>query len=192
MSNEIGMLEDTFTLGDITLSLEDLAGTDMDQVSEFRFEGTPEGIFLMRYLKGEITAVGEKENRKPVVRFELEIREIQELADKTIKIEDWLGKKHLETIWISDVVRDMGQAKALLADTGVGAEMPRGAKFQDWLDACPGHEFWCMVKHRKNPKNTDQVFVQIVRDKNKLRPVKKEIPQATQAGGAPASAQAAA
>jgi len=152
-------------IGEVEVSLADLAGVDMSDVQEVRSSVIPAGKFHFRIKDSEMKAVestnkedpqGAKIN-KPVIRFELEAQNCFSLVDDTLDPEDHINDKHYETFWINDLKKDLGRVKAFLVDIGIDGNKP----LNDLLAEAHGMEFVGDITHSKKKDNPDEFWVNL-------------------------------
>jgi len=153
------------TIGDVEVSLADLAGVDMTEVQEVRSSVTPAGKFHFRIDETEMKAQeatnkddpqGAKIN-KPVIQFVLKAQNCFSLVDDALDPEDYVEAKHTETFWINDLKKDLGRVKAFLVDIGIDGNKP----LTDLLAEAHGMEFVADITHVKNKDNPDRVWVNL-------------------------------
>jgi hypothetical protein len=158
------MSEDTVVkIGDEDVSLADIAGVDMSQVEEFRFENTPKGIYQWVCKNAEVVKLG----NKPAIRYELEASNVIALSDDSLDPDKYVGHKHNEAIFITDLEKDIGRAKAFMIDAGFEGS----GTLQELLDQFVGHEFISAIGHRKDKNDTDKVYANI--DYGKVKPLEE-------------------
>lgn len=154
------------TVGDgDQISLADLAGIDMADVVENRGpEPLPAGVYEFTVKEAELKTRESKGVNKPVVELKLEVASCLVLVNSELAPEDYEGQLHFETIWITDVAKDLGRVKALMVDAGLEGSGP----VNDLLMSFIGHNFIAPIKHRKNPNDADIIYANI--DSKKVRP----------------------
>lgn len=152
--------------GEQAVTLETLGDFDVSQVEEFRRTTSlkvPEGIIefrIMEHLLEELEWFDKKKDMSvvsPVVRLEVEVIGVRNLKDKTIEHETAIGMGLRDLSFITNLVEDVGQVKAFLADIGMQAD----GKFSDLLDQSVGMEFVCVVWHKKDSTDTAKSYANI-------------------------------
>lgn len=147
---------------EIELSLEDIAGIDMGDVEEFNgFENLPAGIFDFAVKDAGLETVETKDGIKAVIFFSLEVEKVHVLVDDAIDPDSIIGSLHRETVWINDIEKGVGQAKAVMTNAGFTAK----GKLEDLLDAFCGSKFTAPIKHTKNKNDPDIVYANLVTKK---------------------------
>lgn len=152
-------MSETFTVKndgeDVDVGLADIAGIDMSSVEEFEggFEPTPKGVYHFRCKDAGLDEVADK----PVIYFESEVVECLGLVSEEKSAEDMAGWVHKETIFIQDLAKGVGQAKAIMTNSGFKGS---GA-LSEMLDAFVGHEFIAPISQRKDKNDTDRVYANI-------------------------------
>lgn len=156
------MTEETMVkIGDEDVSLADIGGVDMSEVEEFRFENTPKGIYQWKCTNAEILKLGDK----PAIKYNLEATNVISLSDDSKDPEKYIGHKHDEAIFITDLEKDIGRAKAFMVDAGFEGS----GTLQELLDQFIGHEFVSAISHRKDKNDTDKIYANI--DYGKVKPL---------------------
>ena len=142
--------------GELEVSLEDIAGIDMNAVEAFEggFEPTPKGVFLFDAKDAGLDTITVENVDKAVIYFELEVAECYALVDDSIEPESLIGWKHRETIFISDLSKSVGQAKAIMQNAGFTGS----GTLVEMLDAFCGSQFISPIKHRKDKNDTDKIY----------------------------------
>lgn len=153
------MSEDTVKIGDENVNLADIAGVDMADVKEFRFENTAKGIYQFKVLDSGLKKLGEK----AAAVFQLEITNCFAVTDDTKQPEDMIGVKHQEAIFITDAEKDLGRIKAFMVDSGLTGS----GTLTELMDQFVGTEFVAPVVQRKDKNDTDKVYSNL--DYNKIK-----------------------
>ena len=74
-------------------------------------------------------------------------------------------RQHYESIFITDLQRDLGKAKAIMTDAGYEGEGP----LQELLDGFVGHKMVAGIRHSKNKNDPESPYVNL--DLKKIGPV---------------------
>lgn len=149
------------------IDLADIANIDMDGIEAFEggFEPTPVGVYQFNCMDAGIKQI----NSKGVIYFELEVEAVHALKEGGAEeAEKLLGWKHEETIFITDVKKSVGQAKAIMQNAGFVGQ----GKLEDILDAFVGTSFLSPTKQRKDPNDADKIYSNLV--VKKITPVPTE------------------
>ncbi len=156
-----------------TVSLADIAGIDMNAIEAFEggFEPTPKGVFLFDVKDAGLDTITSNDVDKAVIYFEMEVAECYALLDDNIETESLVGWKHRETIYISDLAKSVGQAKAIMQNAGFSGS----GTLEQMLDAFCGSQFVAPVKHRKDKNDTDKIYSNIVVSKITPPPVVEQV-----------------
>ena len=112
---------------------------------------------------------------KAVIFFELEAIEVYALVDDSIEPDSLVGWKHRETIFISDLAKSVGQAKAIMQNAGFSGS----GTLEQMLDAFCGSEFISPIKQRKDKNDTDKIYANLVVGKITPVPSQPEEAEAT-------------
>ena len=138
------------------VSLADIAGIDMNNVEAFEggFEPTPKGVYLFEVKDAGLDTV----NDKAVIYFECEVAAVYALVDDDKDPESMIGWKHRESIFVGDLAKSVGQAKAIMQNAGFTGS----GTLEQMLDAFCGSQFVAPVKQRKDKNDTDKVYGNIV------------------------------
>jgi len=150
---------------EMSVSLADIAGMDMAQVEEFEggFDPTPKGVYHFRCKDAELTQIDFKDKKtgedvtRAIIQFDMEIVNVLAFVDDGINVNDWIEKVHQETVFITDVAKGVGQAKAIMTNAGFTGN----ASLQELLDAFVGTEFDAPIAHRKNKDDPDVIHANI-------------------------------
>ena len=167
-------MSDQVLVGNDVVDLLDIAGFDMSAVAEVRSTRLPKGRYHLRCEEAKLEAIESKKDgqpvKKPGVKFVLDVTNVVQLvddrdnpppADPTILV----GKKHIETFFITDPAQDLGRIKAFMVDCGyTGA-----GTLQEMLADFVGTQFDAVIAHRKNKDDPDIVYVNI--DRSKIKPL---------------------
>ena len=160
---------------EMEVGLADIAGIDMNNVEAFEggFEPTPKGVYLWEVKDGGIEEI----NGKAVIYFELEAQECYALVDDEREPEAMIGWKHREAIFVSDLAKSVGQAKAIMQNAGFTGS----GKLDEMLDAFCGSQFISPIRHQRDKNDTDRIYAKLL--VGKITP-----PQQTEAASEPAQA----
>ena len=141
---------------EMEVSLADIAGIDMNDVEAFEggFEPTPKGVYLWEVKDAGLDTI----NEKAVIYFECECVECYTVLDDEKTEEQMAGWKHRETIFVSDLAKSVGQAKAIMQNAGFTGS----GSLTDMLDAFCGSQFIAPVKQRRDKNDTDRVYANLV------------------------------
>lgn len=161
---------------DQEVSLADIAGIDMNNVEAFEggFEPTPKGVYRFDVKDAGLDTM----NDKAIIYFDTEVAEVYALVDDDKDPESLIGWKHRETIWISDLAKSVGQAKAIMQNAGFTGS----GTLEQMLDAFCGSQFVAPVKQRKDKNDTDKVYANIVVGKITPPPVAEATQEAAKPG----------
>ena len=144
---------------EIELGLADIAGIDMNEVAEFEgFEATPKGLYDWEVKDAGLDTVETQNGNKGIIYFDLEATNCHALINDDRDPESMVGTKHRETIFIGDVAKSVGQAKAIMTNSGFVGK----GKLDEMLDAFCGHAFTAPIKQRKDKNDTDKVYANLV------------------------------
>lgn len=148
MNDKVSMV--TFDGEEVDLAR--IAGLDMDQVKEVRFEDRPAGTYHMKVIEAVLTALG-KDNPMPAVVVKCQVQNCLSLLDGS-DTQKQISKEHRETFFMKDG-DGIGRLKAFLVDTGFKGT----GTLKSLLDQFHGHEFMGVIKHTKDKNDTDRVYV---------------------------------
>ena len=149
------------------VSLMDIAGIDMSGVEEVRSTTFPAGLFEFKCTEAKLDVRESKKGDKAVVAFTLETMNVKTLVSETdnngksINPEDLIGRKHVETFWITNPAEDLGRVVAFLNDTGLQAT----GSLQELLDAMVDHSFQAVMSNKKDKNDSDIVYANLNRTK---------------------------
>ena len=145
---------------EMEVGLADIAGIDMNAVEAFEggFEATPKGVYVWEVKDAGIKPQDSQKGKKATIYFELECQQCLALVDDDRDEESMIGWKHIETIWIGDLAKSVGQAKAICQNAG----FEHKGSLEEMLDAFCGHQFVSPIKQRKDKNDTDIVYSNLV------------------------------
>ena len=154
-------------IGDETVDLAQLAGVDMTELQEVRSMVLPAGQMLFKVLDAKLEAKEVADRRdeaeegakinKPVISFELEVMDCMALVKDDIEPGSVVGRKHHNSIWITDIKTELGRAKAFLADIGVNC----AGGLKDLLTEAHGIEFVSDVTNTKDKNDPDRIYANL-------------------------------
>ncbi len=152
------------------VSLADLAGIDMNNVDAFEggFEPTPKGVFRFECKDAGLDIVETKNGDSATIYFDCEVQEVYALLDDSEDPEKLMGLNHRESIFVSDLAKSVGQAKAIMQNAGFSGS----GTLEQMQDAFCGHQFIAPIKHRKDKNDTDRVYANLV--VKKITPVPQD------------------
>lgn len=162
------------------VSLADIAGIDMTSVEAFEggFEPTPKGVFLFDVKDAGLDQLETKNGQSAIIYFDTEVAECYTLVDDEKDADSMVGWKHRETIFVGDLAKSVGQAKAVMQNAGFTGS----GTLEQMLDAFCGSQFIAPVKHRKDKNDTDRVYANIVVGKITPPPVAEATQEAAKPG----------
>ena len=166
------MSDDTYTIKqgneEMEVSLADIAGIDMNDVEEFEggFEPTPVGVYTLGCRDAGLDELA----GKAVIYFTFEIEVCHAIIEgDSGKDEDSIiGWEHKETIFIGDLAKSVGQAKAIMSKAGFRGQ----GSLQELLDEFVGTSFIAPIKHRTDKNDKDRIYSNIVI--KKIQPATRE------------------
>lgn len=132
------------------LSLAEIAGVDINEVKEVRFELLPLMLAHWQLNSCKLEIVGQK--NKPAITIEAEVLLCENVvgdASPDAK-EKQVGKKHREAFFINKP-EDIGRFKAFAVDAGVEINGP--AKLEDLMASMTGMRFAGKIRHQTDLKN---------------------------------------
>lgn len=139
------------------ISLAELAGLNMDDIEEVRFEVLPKGLSaVFRNKSADIVKMGEK----PAISLTYEVMKIfgetEEMND-----ENMVGKEHQELFFLSgkEPLKVLGMMKAHMSDAGFSAS----GELQDVLDKYQSHMCKAVIKHTVNKDDEDRPYARMDR-----------------------------
>lgn len=140
---------------EVELSLEDISGIDMSTVEEFEggFEATPVGVYAFLVKDAKIDEVADK----PVIQFELEVIGCDAISSETKDEQSIIGWTHRETIFVNDIAKSVGQAKAIMSHAG----FTKNGALKDLLDEFCGYKFTSAVKNTKDKNDPDKIYANL-------------------------------
>lgn len=147
-------MSDLIKVGDMELSLADLAGLDMSTVAEYRVSAFPQGTFAWRGILAEIRPIDTQDGKKAAIVFEAECTQVYAVADESVDADSLIGRKHQESFFLNDLQKGLGAAKAFMVDCG----MSGSGALTELLTQFTGHEFGAQVKHRKDKNDPDKIY----------------------------------
>lgn len=166
-------MNDLASVSDTAFSLADLSDLNLGEISEFRFESLPAGVYGFKVVEADLD---EKPNRdgdnRIVANFKLEIIEVKGLIGakaKNIEPDSLLGKTHSERLFIvpdegvQKVAEGAGRIKAFIWDMGCDDTGTLGDAVRNTVD----HVFEAKIVERPNPNDRTSPFAQLKLEKRK-------------------------
>lgn len=142
-----------------TLSLADLAGINLSEVAEVRFENIPEMGALFEITAHSLEAIDRGEKMKgPGVIYDFSVKECVSLVDSSLKKEEMVGKVQKQTFMLRNL-EDIGRFKAFLTDCGV--QIPDAMPLPDIIPGVVGLAFTGKSVHKKNTNDPDKPYCNI-------------------------------
>lgn len=169
--------EPQFDIND--MSLADLAGVDVSDIEEVRFEAIPLGTYNLRVNKAEIEDTFNNDGDKvfrPI--FEIEIIDVVSILktpageDKEAYAQKQVGRKHSERFTINmakgndDIATAIGRVKSFHTDVSQG-ELPWTANLVENVESLVDREFVGQFTHQTDKNDKSRVF-------SRLTPAKKK------------------
>lgn len=130
-------------------SLADLAGLDVSDIAEIRFEQLPAGIFDFECKE---SSLGENTNKDGEKYYywegKFEVLEVQQLLEQGVDPDKVVGKVHTErkTIDPSNPTEGIGRIRAFVSDVGLDSAGNLGPV----VEQLKGHRFRSKIVKRKN------------------------------------------
>lgn len=151
--NEDMLLE----IGGETVSLADLAGINMDGVTEVRQTLFPAGAFKMRVEEGKLDVFGSGTDKKAAIVFKFKCTDVLALTDTSLVANDVIDKFHQEPIMLNEPIEGLGRFKAFAADAGFKGS----GSLQELLANFVGTEFKTIITHRPDKNDKSRVYSNI-------------------------------
>lgn len=146
------------------ITLADIAGLNMDEIKEERFENMPKGNFIFEVEKMWLGKFGEGEKAKGGVGFKAKVLEVINVNDKDFTGDpaDLIGKMHQQVFFITQL-KSVGFIKSFIKDIGA----PYSPNFLKLLETATGTRFQGPISKRKDPNDTDKEYSSVVQAKVK-------------------------
>lgn len=178
---------------DMQYGMDQLALVPMQDVKVFEgFLSWPTGVYAF---EEDGVETGVRETRAGVEHMVLSFHFSclqAKLKDASIDVNEFIGKRYTESVWLIDDERDFGKVKALLVNSGFSQG---GGTLKDECERFNGskHRLFARLIQTVNRDNKDQKFTNIDYTKGGIAPMQpaQEAAQAqAAAAGAPAPAPA--
>ncbi len=137
-------------------SLADIAGLDVTEIQEIRFENLPMGVYDFKIVSAGLEEGTNRDDEKRFwAEFKFEVLECKACVDRNVDKDTLVGKTHSEKFYIvpEKAEEGIGRIRANIADMGcenVGA-------LGDIVKNTEGHVFTGKIKHQ--PDKTDKSIV---------------------------------
>lgn len=107
-------------VGEAEYPLQSIANLGVQDATPFRgFDAFPVGVFDFITKDVKLTAIDTaKKGMMAAIQFEYTCAAVHSLKDRSIEADELLGREYTETIFITDVNRDIGKVRALVEDSG--------------------------------------------------------------------------
>lgn len=182
MMNLSGNQTEGEQFGGADVDLAQLAGMEMDGIKSQRRVKFNKGVYKWRILpetgfdiQDVTSSKTNQKYKRAVITMPLECLEVGDIfinpdqneADMEEIRGNLVGKTHFERFPIepSDKETSIGYYKAFLEDIGL---MVSGS-LEHCVDSSKSHEFYGIIGHKKNQQDPDNPWVNIIREKHKLR-----------------------
>lgn len=152
-----------------TITLADLAGIDMDDVTEKRGESLPKGVFVFEVDQNtppHLAVIGEGDKAKGAAVVKTKVIDVVAVSDPDFKAspDTLIGKFHQETFFLTSL-DGLGYLKAFLKDIGA----PYNKDLKTMLFNSAGTRFQAPIAKKKDKDDADKVYTNF--DRSKLKPV---------------------
>lgn len=162
--DDVDLNENVFMEG-TSITLADIAGLNLDEIKEERFESLPKGVFIFEVEKAWLGKFGEGEKAKGGVGVKCKVMDVITCSDPSVPDPSVLvGKVHNQTFFITQL-KSIGYIKAFFKDIGA----PSDSNFNQMLAKAAGTRFQGPIGKRKDPNDSDKEYTQIVQ--NKVKPL---------------------
>lgn len=147
-------------------NLADLAGLDVSEVEEVRFETLAQGVYEFKI---NATKLDEGDNKDGEKRFwaeiELEVVDVKAVIDRGIDKESLIGKKLTEKLYIvpAEWQKGVGRIRAWLADTG----LENAGELGPLLESATGHIFTGKIVHQTDKDDKSVKYARLRLDAKK-------------------------
>mgnify|MGYP003131557574 CR=1 FL=1 len=144
-------------------SIADIAGIDMDQVEEYRFQLPPQGAYVWQCQEAGLDTIGQDPGTPAaVMTFKaLETHGLVGLNPSEAE-QDFVGVEHREVFFLREA-KDIGRVKAFLVDAGFAATGPFGDMLKRFGDEKT--TFAGRIKHRPDKNDKDKKYANINLDR---------------------------
>ena len=154
-----------FDIEGSSVSLADIAGLDMDNITENRGFTFPKGMVDLKVVSAALDQIG-TDKKWPCVQFEAEVLnfpgEVHDAEGKQIDPSHLVGSIYKETFIIGSA-DDLGSVKAMMSDSGHKGTGAFGDNLGNWA----GCTFRTKIRHKKNKNDEEQINARIMRSKVK-------------------------
>lgn len=166
--NEVDLNQE-IKMDDAKVTLAELAGLSMDEVTEKRGESFPKGFFTWEVDSENpphLGVFGEGEKKAGFAIFKLKCLEVGAVSDNefTGNADELVGKFHQESMRLGSA-DSLGYLKAFLVDIGA----PKAPNLLDQLKACAGLRFTGFITKKKDANDADKIYTNINRNKGKIK-----------------------
>ncbi len=155
MSDNVTIKQDD---NEMEVGLGDILGLDMAQVDAFEggFVTTPKGLYTWECKDAGLDKLDTVNGARAVIYFECECQVAHAVMenDDGKDEENMVGWTHRETIFISDLAKSVGQAKAIMQNAGFTGS----GTLEEMFDAFCGTQFTAPIAHRKDKNDTDRIY----------------------------------
>ena len=147
-------------------NLADLAGLDVSEVEEVRFETLAQGVYEFKI---NSTKLDEGDNKDGEKRFwaeiELEVVDVKTVIDRGVEKESLIGKKLTEKLYIvpAEWQKGVGRIRAWLADTG----LENAGELGVLLESAVGHMFNGKIVHQTDKDDKSVKYARLRLDAKK-------------------------
>lgn len=148
-------------------SLADLAGIDISQVAEVRFEQLPAGLYLFEVTDATMKQGEDKDGAKRFeVTFEHKVLEVKAMIEAGVDKESLVGKSHSERFFVNpgkeqeEILKALGRIRAYITDIGGDSIGQLGAAVEN----TKGLRFPAKITVRKDKDDPSTTYARIKLD----------------------------
>lgn len=151
-------------------SLADIAGLDVSDIAEVRFQTLPLGVYGWEVTEADLSEDEKDGERRFKAQFDLKVIEVKSVLEQGVDKESLVGKTHTERFFIKptesqeDVQKAIGRVRAFIADTGANNAGTLG----DIVRSMKGHIFTGKITHQTDKDDKSVKYARL-----RLDPPKK-------------------
>lgn len=151
---------------DFGISLADLAGLDVSEIQEIRFETLPQGIYDFKVVSATLEEGTNRDDEKRFwAEFKFEVLEAKAIVDKNVDRESLAGKTHGEKLYIvpEKAEEGIGRIRAFISDLGC----ENGGALGPIVENTKDHVFTGKITHQKDKSDSSIVYARLKLDSQK-------------------------
>lgn len=163
-------MSDTALESGTGMSLADIAGMDVTDVTELRASSLPAGLYTFEGISGTLEEREKDGEKRYGAQMKFKVLEATAILDRDVNPSDLVGKTHTEFRQIdpADAATGIGYLKGFVADIGLDSSGALGG-VEDappgMLDRIEGHRFEAKIRRSKGKDGVERSNIDPIKKK---------------------------